>query len=436
MSWASLSLKNLTNALRDVDDWEDLGIQLDIKYHELKKFASEHQGTEKCKRAMLQFWLDHETEASWDKVISALYYMKLNRVAEEVKRKYQMPTSTKSEDVPSLVPTMTAESVPTADPPSATPTDQPHLPPTTKSENVVMIDLSSIHFSDQPLSTQTENIASTASPTVPSIGQPAQSSTDGVKKVQFEIVELVALYDELVATTVESFIEKQEDSSVFFRKLRTAVAVLPTSLKYQHRYFLEHHSSQIAKATTVEEIFSILNRYCNFLNCGLLAHIITKFGNVDLQKKLTNYTVALQAFRSRTKITDFVKTYTGKQMNAPECVTLRAKLGSEWEHHTLEDAEKICKTMAESSSLADYVLYLEKVTLGCIYLSWRVLNHAVGFLAAAMDSKFLQCHCVEEVTIDGVDLEVYKYERQYIFDSPYQWFKVISKVCVISKSVG
>jgi len=433
MSWASLSLKNLTNALRDVDDWEDLGIQLDIKYHELRKFASEHQGTEKCKRAMLQFWLDHETEASWDKVISALSYMKLNRVAKEVKKKYQMPTSTKSEDVLSLVPTVTAGSVPTADLPSATPTDQPYLPPTTKSENVIMIDLSSIHFSDQPLSTHSENILSTASPTVPFIGKPDQSSTEGVKK---EIVELVDMYDELVARTVESFIEKHEDSSVFFRKLRTAVAVLPTSLKYQHRYFLEHHSSQIAKATTVEEIFSILNRYCNFLNCGLLAHIITKFGNVDLQKKLTNYTVALQAFRSRTKITDFVKTYTGKQINAPECVTLRAKLGSEWDHRTLEDAEKICKTMAEISSVADYVPYLEEVASGCICLSWRVWNHAVDFLAAAMDSKFLQCHCVEEVTIDGVDLEVYKYERRYIFDLPYQWFKVISQVCVISKCVG
>ena len=43
MSWASLSLKTLTNALREVDDWEDLGIQLDIQYHELQKFVSEHQ---------------------------------------------------------------------------------------------------------------------------------------------------------------------------------------------------------------------------------------------------------------------------------------------------------------------------------------------------------------------------------------------------------
>ena len=57
MTWAPLSLKNLTNALHEVDDWQGLGIQLDIGYHELQKFANEHRNTEEQKRAMLQFWL-------------------------------------------------------------------------------------------------------------------------------------------------------------------------------------------------------------------------------------------------------------------------------------------------------------------------------------------------------------------------------------------
>ena len=142
MSWASLSLKHLTNALREVDDWEDLGIQLDIQYHELQKFVSEHQKTEERKRAMLQFWLDHDTKASWNKVISALSEMKLNRVAEEIKRKYQMPSSTQSEDAPVLVPTVTAEpkSIPTTDPPSAPPTDQSDQTLTTQSDMVTAID--------------------------------------------------------------------------------------------------------------------------------------------------------------------------------------------------------------------------------------------------------------------------------------------------------
>ena len=166
MSWASLSLKNLTNALREVSDWQDLGIQLDIQYHELQKFVSEHQTTEERKRAMLQFWLDDDTNASWKKVISALSEMQLNRVAEEIKRKYQLPPTTWSEDVPPPTVTAELESVPTADPPSIPLNDQPEATLTAQSENVTAVDL--------------------ALPT----DQTEGSSTEGVTKVQLEMPHL------------------------------------------------------------------------------------------------------------------------------------------------------------------------------------------------------------------------------------------------------
>ena len=528
MSWASLSLKNLTNALREVDDWEDLGIQLDVQYHELQKFVSEHQKIEERKRAMLQFWLDHDTKASWTRLITALSEMKLNRVAEEIKRKYQMPPSTQSEDAPLLVPTVTAEpenvpttasptapptdqlyqtrttqsenviivdpsaiqltnqplstqseSVPTAAPPSAPPTDQLYQTRTTQSENVIIVDPSAIQLTNQPLSTQSESVPTAAppsapptdqlyqtrttqsenviivdpsaiqltnqplstqsesvptadppstTPTGPPTHQPEETSTEGVRKVQLEIATLVAMYDELVARTVENFSERQEESPIFFRKLRTTVAVLPTSLKYQHHYFLEQHFSQIARATTVEEIFSILNRYWNFLNCSLLSYIITKFGDEELQKQLSTYTTALQAFRSRTKITDFIKICAAKQINVPEFAVLKTKLSPDWKDRTLEDAEVYRMSMVHSSSLASYALYVVEGVPGSIYLLWSVPSHAIDFLAAAMNSEFLQHHCIEEVTIDGEDLEEYKRRRSYIFYFPGPHFGVINQV--------
>ena len=406
MSWASLSLKNLTNALREVDDWEDLGIQLDIQYHELQKFVSEHQKTDERKRAMLQFWLDHETKASWEKVISALSEMKLNRVAEEIKSKYQMPPSTQSEDVPSLVPTVTTEpeNVPTVDLPSAPPTDQTL---TTQSENVTVIDL------DSALAPPTEQTEAT--------------STEEVRKVQLEIAALEAMYDDLVRKAGVFFSKQQARSSDFFVEFRVSVAVLPTSLKYQHKYFLKNHSSEIARATTVEEIFSILNRYWNFLYCNLVAHIISKFGDGELQKQLSTYTAALQAFRSQTKISDFVKTCPGNQKIPPEFVALKTKLSPDWKDRTLEDAEVYRMSMVHSSSLASYALYLVEGVPGSIYLLWSVPSHAIDFLATAMNSEFLQRHCIEEVTIDGEDLEEYKC-LNFIFDSSFQHFKVISEV--------
>ena len=120
---------------------------------------------------MLQFWLDHDTKASWKKVISALSEMQLNRVAEEIKRKYQLPPRTWSEDVPPPTVTAELESVPTADPPSIPLNDQPEATLTTQSENVTAVDLGS------PLAPPTE--------------QPEETNTEGVRKVQLEIATLV-----------------------------------------------------------------------------------------------------------------------------------------------------------------------------------------------------------------------------------------------------
>ena len=263
MAWAPLSLKNLINALHEVDDWQGLGIQLDIGYHELQKFANEHRNTEEQKRAMLQFWLDKEPKASWETLMSALGKLNLRRAAEEIEWEYRMPSTAQSEDGSLLVPTATtqSENITTVASPSSLPS---HPPEQTRAKAITRVD---------PLSTAPDDTHT-----------PDQASA--VREVQLEINKLVALYDDLVQNTVETLSEMQEDSPKFFRKFRISVAVLPTSLKYQHSYFLDQHSSQIAKATTVEEIFTLLNRYCNFLNCSLLAHIINKFGDEVLKKQL------------------------------------------------------------------------------------------------------------------------------------------------------
>ena len=378
MSQAALSLKNLTNALNKVEDWEGLGIQLDIEYHELQKIFKDRSSTEERKRAMLQFWLKNGTKPSWETLIAALGKLNLKNIAEEIKQEYQVPSSTQPEvDAPPVSENVTSAATPCTDPPSSPPTDQPE-----------------------------------------------QTSTQRVKKVQQEIDTLVDMYDDLVAKAGVFLSRRQAISPEFLFEFRTRVAVLPTSLKYQHSYFLEQHSSQIAKATTVEEILYLLNTYCNFLNCSLLAHIINKFGDEELQKQLSSYTRALNKFRSQTKFSEFFKAYTENPNIPPESVALTTKMGSEWEHRTLQDAEEYRKSMVQCSLLADSALYFQGGRLSSIYLIWYVPNHAIDFLATAMNSEFLHHHSVEEVTIDGVDLEGYKHQH-YLYD---RHFTVISQV--------
>ena len=397
MPWATLSLKNLTNALHEVDNWLGLGIQLDIEYCELQKIAEVHPTVERRKYAMLQFWLDKDVQVSWETLLVSLDQMNLKRVAEKIKKEYQIPSSTHSQGESPLVLSVTARSanVTAEDPPSTPPTAQPKQSLTSQSESVTM-----------------------APPSSPPTEQPEQTR---VKKMQQEIATLVDMYDDLVSQTVETFSKMQEDSPHFCRRLQISVAVLPTSLKYQHQYFLEQHSSQIAKSTTVAEILSILNNYCDFLNCSLLAHIIGKFGDDKLKKQLSNYIEALQEFRSHTKIADFMETCTGSPNLSPEFVALETKMSPEWEHRTLEEAEEYRNAMTQNLSLANYVVSLVKGKPGSIYLVWSIPEHAIQFLAAAMDSEFLQHHGIEAVAIDGEDLEAYK-RRHYLY------FKVIHQV--------
>ena len=108
----------------------------------------------------------------------------------------------------------------------------------------------------------------------------------------------------------------------------------------------------------------------------------------------------------------------------PEIVVIKTKMGSEWQHRTLEEAEEYRKSIAQDSSVANYTLYLVAADLGSVYLVWGVPSRAIDFVVVAMNSEFFKHHCVEEVTINGQDLEEYKHQH-YI---SYSYLTVISQV--------
>jgi len=103
---------------------------------------------------------------------------------------------------------------------------------------------------------------------------------------------------------------------------------------------------------------------------------------------------------------------------------VKMKMGIKWESSTLEDVEEYRKSVAVDLALADYTIYVNGGVSQSIYLLWSVPDHAVQFLAVGMDQQFCHRHHIEEVTIDGEDLEEYK-RHHYIYLSE---FKVSSHV--------
>lgn len=84
----TLNLKNLTNELQSVVDWHTLGVNLNLKSHELSGIEEEHSKPTRRKSEMLSLWLQNTTNPSWEIIVQALRLMEAHSVADRIQRKY------------------------------------------------------------------------------------------------------------------------------------------------------------------------------------------------------------------------------------------------------------------------------------------------------------------------------------------------------------
>ena len=85
-----LNMKNLTNALVDVSDWETLGIQLGVKKSKVKEIGIDrnYRSPHLSKIDVLDFWLRNDLVASWEKLAIALDAMDEREAARVVRTTY------------------------------------------------------------------------------------------------------------------------------------------------------------------------------------------------------------------------------------------------------------------------------------------------------------------------------------------------------------
>ena len=70
---AKLDVRNITNILVDVEDWESVGLELGISAAKLNEIRTNRANNAAlCNISMADTWLRRDTEASWEKLEAAL----------------------------------------------------------------------------------------------------------------------------------------------------------------------------------------------------------------------------------------------------------------------------------------------------------------------------------------------------------------------------
>ena len=82
------TVKEFNELIRDkvAEDWQDLGIQLEIAPEQLRIIKNNYpQNIKMCCTKMFENWIENDYTANWDKLIKALERINHNALAEDIR---------------------------------------------------------------------------------------------------------------------------------------------------------------------------------------------------------------------------------------------------------------------------------------------------------------------------------------------------------------
>ena len=191
--------------------------------------------------------------------------------------------------------------------------------------------------------------------------------------------------------------------------LLSRVTCLPVSARTQHRSFIEEKLTNITPPETFAKIWSILNLYWDFLNYGLLEHVIKQCGSERLKQQMQEYVHQLSAFKQTTRLCDFIESWPCRDDGPPEdrLKKVVVKMKHEWSQCTLQDVESFKRALVHKFFLPEFDILLQKAERGCVCVTWLTSPSIATLLKqnlANTETEFFKKHGIDAATIDGQDV--------------------------------
>ena len=192
--------------------------------------------------------------------------------------------------------------------------------------------------------------------------------------------------------------------------LLSRVTCLPVSVRPQHRSFIEEKLINIPPPVTFENIWSILNLYWDFLNYGLLEHVINQCGSEELKQQMQDYVHELSTFKQTTRLCDFIKSWPCRDDGPPEdrLKKVVVKMKHDWSQCTLHDVESFKKALVHKFFLPEFDILLQKAERGCVCVTWLTSPSIATLLQenlANIETEYFKNHGINAMTIEPQESE-------------------------------
>ena len=462
---SKMSTLQVSNAISQltVEETRQLVFQMGVQLKTLDDIAAQYDG-ENRKQHYVQSWLDVDPEASWDKLITGLREINKNSLATEIESenlsKVPVPSSGPLETaipapvgslppasltatpapVGSLPPaSLTATPAPVGSLPpasltaipapvgslpppplTATPAPVGSLPPAPLTATPAPVDslppasLTAIPapVGSLPPAPLTATPASVGSlPPAPLTATPAPVIFEQrVEETRDEIEHFEGEFSDLKYEAQKALSKKQSENPEFFQRFQNHLLDMLVAKKQIHIRFFTRNEDEILNAKTIQKIFTILSRYCNYSNYEIIFHIVKRFCHHELKGRMLRYRGSLTSFEKSTTVDVYLCAISarpgGKLREGFLCMTM--KINKPPSECTLYEIRELKESIEEEQSLESYATYIDAPEEGSVRLVLHI-HKEVGWMVGVVFSTpdFRHKHLLSDVTIGGQDLMKY-----------------------------
>ena len=216
---------------------------------------------------------------------------------------------------------------------------------------------------------------------------------------------------------------KSPDVSEFRRN----ILLLPAALKEEHQLYIKEHAPRICSASTVDEMIGYLDIYWDYLNYGLLEHIVRIYGDDEIQQEMKDYREVVETFRSQTSLREFYKaqpTPRKRRRKFSESDLKEDLQYFEFKHgrltldSSLQIAEEFRRELAFEMSLRPCALYLFEIKEGSVLTVWSTTSSIANYIKCKIQEgqvQILRKHYILEVKMnDDIIYQGMSFYHKYV----------------------
>ena len=241
-----------------------------------------------------------------------------------------------------------------------------------------------------------------------------------MEQARTEIEHLEEEFSDIKSDAQQSLSERERREQTFLQKFRNHLFDLPCTKKQVHVRFFVRNEKEILESNTIQKLFIILGRHCNYTNYEIVLHIVKRFCK-QLTQRMLSYHDSLIVFEKATTVDVYLSAISappGGRISAGflEMTMTINKPASEC---TLHEIRELKESIEKDAELESYVVYIKTPETGSVCVRLCIPEEVGWMVGVVLTPDFRQKHLLSEVTVTSFreewSLAQYQVRKYYYF---------------------